>query len=184
MEDHPRTCGEHLGKIVEQCGVIGSPPHMRGTLWISPSSITTNGITPAHAGNTVIGVLILSFRKDHPRTCGEHSVPLDLCNFIRGSPPHMRGTRLGRPYGALPDRITPAHAGNTWEVLITYSHSQDHPRTCGEHHLFPFICHHTLGSPPHMRGTLNRFGCDPHYDRITPAHAGNTSTEQLWPYDS
>ena len=57
--DHPRTCGEHLSREVSGEAVLGSPPHMRGTLFAWKTESITNRITPAHAGNTLIKALDL-----------------------------------------------------------------------------------------------------------------------------
>ena len=51
-EDHPRTCGEQVRYTLDQVRSLGSPPHMRGTDEASSASITPQGITPAHAGNS------------------------------------------------------------------------------------------------------------------------------------
>ena len=52
IQDHPRTCGEHLIIFIRQITVWGSPPHMRGTLLAKPLEARVRRITPAHAGNT------------------------------------------------------------------------------------------------------------------------------------
>ena len=91
-----------------------------------------------------------------------------------GSPPHTRGT------GQLPqvvrqhDWITPAHAGNSKELVPNLPASQDHPRTRGEQPCPRLPSDPPSGSPPHTRGTAPI-----RYDlingsRITPAHAGNS----------
>ncbi len=90
---------------------------MRGTLDMEVEEIKQLRITPAHAGNTLFPVLNRSIAKDHPRTCGEHSVDSFSVERSSGSPPHMRETHIplvGRPRLC---RITPAHAGNT--VLLS-----------------------------------------------------------------
>ena len=50
--DHPRTCGENIGRHHQCCCFNGSPPHMRG----KPSALSS--IAPSIP--------------DHPRTCGEN----------------------------------------------------------------------------------------------------------------
>ena len=70
--DHPRTCGENAYalKVLEAWG--GSPPHLRGKLISCKNIFPTGRITPAPAGKTSLTYLLLSFFKDHPRTCGEN----------------------------------------------------------------------------------------------------------------
>ena len=71
-------------------------------------------------------------------------------------------------------RITPASAGNTFLRTDRSCLISDHPRICGEHcDNQDYLCH-TVGSPPHLRGTLDYFGVEDVVDRITPASAGNT----------
>ena len=54
-QDHPRTCGEHGDAGEKLLYVAGSPPHLRGTPIITRVYDNECGITPAPAGNTVIG---------------------------------------------------------------------------------------------------------------------------------
>ena len=78
-----------------------------------------------------------------------------------------------------PNRITPAHAGNTLYTLELVREMRDHPRTCGEYHCPKPNPRLKLGSPPHMRG-IQADLCGERIDvGITPAHAGNTSTTTL-----
>ena len=77
-----------------------------------------------------------------------------VMSTLLGSPPRMRGTHLHYDNGRYDNRITPAHAGNTGEVLTIHRIVQDHPRACGEHLLHRSRQHFITGSPPRMRGTL------------------------------
>ena len=58
--DHPRTCGEHIDKVLKSVIIWGSPPHMRGTHAIIFTIGALAGITPAHAGNTRIAAARVS----------------------------------------------------------------------------------------------------------------------------
>ena len=92
VEDHPRTCGEHILQASQPSNLTGSSPHMRGTPELSELSVSDTGIIPAHAGNT-LGLSETEARKrDHPRTCGEHQPHARAGGDGRGSSPHMRGT--------------------------------------------------------------------------------------------
>ena len=71
-------------------------------------------------------------------------------------------------------RITPACAGKTCPCRSTYSHTEDHPRVCGEN--LQILTKVTIlsGSPPRVRGKpakVTKNGTDV---RITPACAGKT----------
>ena len=69
--DHPRACGEKhpdsLGRYPSQ----GSPPRMRGKGGILPRRMSSQGITPAHAGKRAARVALACPAWDHPRACGE-----------------------------------------------------------------------------------------------------------------
>ena len=93
--DHPRTCGEQSDH--EQFIVLAE------------------GITPAHAGNSEIHAVYTGVEQDHPRTCGEQCIYRPIMSPVEGSPPHMRGTVAKRRREQDSFRITPAHAGNSWE---------------------------------------------------------------------
>ena len=71
--DHPRACGEYLASLVMPPGIRGSPPRMRGIPRTIGSRLLTNGITPAHAGNTLAHIQFFLDSGDHPRACGEYS---------------------------------------------------------------------------------------------------------------
>ena len=131
--DHPRICGEHSCVAGGGMRVIGSPPHMRGTPQIASSLGERIGITPAYAGNTRANRTTGTDIKDHPRICGEHRLGLTPPTGSTGSPPHMRGTRLGRTIGGDARGITPAYAGNTNLRIFIRLLLWDHPRICGEH---------------------------------------------------
>jgi len=150
---------------------------MRGTPISSGRYLASTRITPAHAGNTNSYFRTSGGNKDHPRTCGEHETPQKQISLTAGSPPHMRGTPISAIIPCSVSRITPAHAGNTGVAIADFRVSWDHPRTCGEH--YSRACHRqrSLGSPPHMRGTLISAYPPAYGLRITPAHAGNTFHE-------
>ena len=84
-------CGESAKELVRRCGVMGSPPRVRGKFLFS----------------LFLGMLL----RDHPRVCGE-SWPFvyDIVPLV-GSPPRVRGKFLKSPAEATLFRITPACAG-------------------------------------------------------------------------
>ena len=172
--DHPRTCGEHERLTVDAIQAEGSSPHMRGTHCALSHSILSNGIIPAHAGNTMGKGGYCYIARDHPRTCGDHSGFSSAITSPVGSSPHMRGTPCLISDCENCTGIIPAHAGNTasWQNLLTGM--RDHPRTCGEHQNGLDGQVGLQGSSPHMRGTLDvRRSCAVGHG-IIPAHAGNT----------
>ena len=94
VEDHPRVCGEHVFDGVQNCGVRGSSPRMRGTRPAIARCPGLPGIIPAYAGNTVLAASRSGSARDHPRVCGEHDFETCCRAVNMGSSPRMRGTLL------------------------------------------------------------------------------------------
>ena len=89
--DHPRVCGEKYLYIRPQVARIGSPPRVRGKVFINSRQ------SPCH--------------KDHPRVCGEKTVYDFAYAEKGGSPPRVRGKAPTAASACPPLRITPACAG-------------------------------------------------------------------------
>ena len=131
--DHPRACGEYCFDLFGRVSATGSPPRMRGILRMCRKIVNSNGITPAHAGNTLQPATMLSFSGDHPRACGEYRCAVANCCSALGSPPRMRGIHGPESDADGDAGITPAHAGNTRSLLFPVTNCKDHPRACGEY---------------------------------------------------
>ena len=147
---------------------------MRGILSHSSRLLRINGITPAHAGNTICEAEITLVVRDHPRTRGEYLLWHYYLRPSQGSPPHTRGIPQPVPQPQPQPGITPAHAGNTEGFPKIIHANGDHPRTRGEYRLALTLLAIIWGSPPHTRGILACRYIDLRYGGITPAHAGNT----------
>ena len=93
-----------------------------------------------------------------------------------GSPPRMRGKLADGLGEAYTGRITPAHAGKTRFESATKYYPTDHPRACGENTTTVIVIPERSGSPPRMRGKPRKHVRADILCRITPAHAGKTST--------
>ena len=111
--DHPRACGEHPCFAIPPKTAEGSSPRMRGTPRTRRSRRRTDGIIPAHAGNTASRLTAAGSAKDHPRACGEHEWASPAERDAWGSSPRMRGTPPMHRSSVYTDGIIPAHAGNT-----------------------------------------------------------------------
>ena len=130
--DHPRLCGEKPHTIRVDQSNAGSPPPMRGKVFLHVMPVQLSGITPAYAGKSVRSQALPDAVRDHPRLCGEKSNSHFLYSSVIGSPPPMRGKvyfMTGRLYT---HRITPAYAGKSSVVKKVLSGDLDHPRLCGE----------------------------------------------------
>ena len=151
-EDQPRTCGEYPSSASRVQACNGSAPHMRGILDERFADVMRRRISPAHAGNTFLCQPAGVFGGDQPRTCGEYEVKISWALETPGSAPHMRGIPPSPPRRRSLRRISPAHAGNTWQQRKCTPSGKDQPRTCGE---YGDLDHRGLqggGSAPHMRG--------------------------------
>ena len=97
---------------------MGSSPRMRGALGIALGEARHSGIIPAYAGSTGIRKLHSIWLRDHPRVCGEHSIPLCRHYIQLGSSPRMRGALSGAVSGVQGHGIIPAYAGSTPMVIL------------------------------------------------------------------
>ena len=151
---------------------MGSPPRMRGKVYMRCCACRQPRITPAYAGKRTPREHHCTANQDHPRVCGEKKIADIETAKKMGSPPRMRGKVLR----CLADErfvgITPAYAGKSCRPEYRHSSNQDHPRVCGEkpRHIVGFA--HESGSPPRMRGKAEIESYADECDRITPAYAG------------
>ena len=106
--------------------------------------------------------------------CGENKSRRSRRKVSLGSPPHVRGKLPNA--GTYPSEpgITPACAGKTPWVFGSTWLVKDHPRMCGENRLVLELRRLALGSPPHVRGKLDKIGAINFNSGITPACAGKT----------
>ena len=177
--DHPRVCGENSSATTARKGAAGSPPRMRGKHIESAEGAALDGITPAYAGKTALGLSHCESSRDHPRVCGENSPISSSVSSAGGSPPRMRG-KPPRKAGALEVcGITPAYAGKTGKNTPLQGHGMDHPRVCGENRCSGVQPCLTQGSPPRMRGKPRLIDEGGHCSGITPAYAGKTRWQRL-----
>ena len=147
-------CGEHPQATEDRQSTLGSSPHVRGTPHLQPDALTSVGIIPACAGNTLLLAVPGLRGRDHPRMCGEHKKSLRDVQPRRGSSPHVRGTPRFSFSRVLVLRIIPACAGNT---LLSLSPLR-----------------RRSGSSPHVRGTPADAQKRRNTAGIIPACAGNT----------
>ena len=173
-EVHPRSRGEYYLVFRSDLLRVGSPPLTRGIQKREMQSGVAVRFTPAHAGNTALGVLFGSMTKVHPRSRGEYCHPRLQKLATEGSPPLTRGIR-GQHFGFdISTGFTPAHAGNTIAMPLLSPGCKVHPRSRGE-----YICNYLRqrkewGSPPLTRGIHPDLSDYEKQEGFTPAHAGNT----------
>ena len=167
-------CGEHALSNTMSASLVGSSPHVRGTLLHAHFRLLPVGIIPACAGNTRRRPSSVAIPRDHPRMCGEHSDGSCGCVLSWGSSPHVRGTLERFPTRHSCAGIIPACAGNTPRIRHPRGSHRDHPRMCGEHAMSRWRPLSITGSSPHVRGTPTACCRRSKRSGIIPACAGNT----------
>ena len=174
IKDHPRVCGEKPHQRPLSLRSPGSPPRMRGKVYMRCCACLPPRITPAYAGTRCSGPLHSYNPRDHPRVCGEKdSAPLDI-DCIWGSPPRMRGKEINFCTILGKMGITPAYAGKRPSAPRPAPAGLDHPRVCGEKCQPGPRCPGWAGSPPRMRGKGAHKPLRLLDRRITPAYAGKS----------
>ena len=159
----------------------GSPPQVRGKLWLSLRAVLIVGITPAGAGKTSRCGRVKNDVRDHPRRCGENRKRKHGIRHTAGSPPQVRGKLSIKTLITLAQRITPAGAGKTRLATKARRAGWDHPRRCGENPAFSLLCAISTGSPPQVRGKLETAVPVGIPIGITPAGAGKTRRQEFLP---
>ena len=172
--DHPRACGEKGNSSMIDDNKQGSPPRMRGKVRVVQQVPARLGITPAHAGKSCVNLVARLVNRDHPRACGEKRLVSISTVCPAGSPPRMRGKAKYIEALTDGDGITPAHAGKSRPFFILPRCYWDHPRACGEKFPIACVCILFWGSPPRMRGKVERINGGEQCHGITPAHAGKS----------
>ncbi len=174
--DHPRRCGENGAVQPHQPVGGGSPPQVRGKLFVNRFFAKIKRITPAGAGKTATPRTRLVVSRDHPRRCGENTRALADNLDIRGSPPQVRGKPCCFTFPMKGSGITPAGAGKTRSSRNAQIVNRDHPRRCGENSVHSSADTCRMGSPPQVRGKRQKEIARAVHGGITPAGAGKT----LW----
>ena len=111
--DHPRVGGEKAKGGSEMMTSTGSPPRGRGKAYIFPTFWGVERITPAWAGKSTSGGILVLTSWDHPRVGGEKMSTVSMVACCSGSPPRGRGKVGKDKAGHLPAGITPAWAGKS-----------------------------------------------------------------------
>ena len=111
--DHPRACGANPPTSRYPWIRLGSSPRMRGKRTPAMPPSCSIRIIPAHAGQTLPSLFCCRFPSDHPRACGANLAVGVMIAPALGSSPRMRGKHYLVAYNDYPERIIPAHAGQT-----------------------------------------------------------------------
>ena len=110
---HPRSRGEHEDFTPGSGKRLGSSPLARGTPAGCVKMGSSTGLIPARAGNTLTPYTFVVQHAAHPRSRGEHTLPISPLMSVAGSSPLARGTPLSAPAHTPRRGLIPARAGNT-----------------------------------------------------------------------
>ena len=167
-------CGEKpLRSSATRFGT-GSPPRVRGKALQTRCGGVLGGITPACAGKSWTVSAYKDAYRDHPRVCGEKTLPGVVNKLSQGSPPRVRGKVPSRRSRKTKSGITPACAGKR---AFFFRHNLlfwDHPRVCGEKLMYAALLKYRRGSPPRVRGKGKNAYRPERTTGITPACAGKS----------
>ena len=111
--DHPRICGEKSPGPPQKRKWLGSPPHMRGKVFVHGFSIDKDRITPAYAGKSRRLWNRTWSTPDHPRICGEKFFSVMVVLLQDGITPAYAGKSFTPWQIWRYNRITPAYAGKS-----------------------------------------------------------------------
>ena len=150
----------------------GSPPRGRGKACFKGSQPAALRITPAWAGKRAPAGNRRQTAQDHPRVGGEKRLDDVVDHVYKGSPPRGRGKGFGQLNRFATMGITPAWAGKSFVLRLTFVVFRDHPRVGGEKRPIGFCPARARGSPPRGRGKVRRTDRGRVYPGITPAWAG------------
>ena len=106
--------------------------------------------------------------------CGEKTSAIVAGLRRGGSPPRVRGKGGDTVFIQQYNGITPACAGKSCEARWRARRIRDHPRVCGEKQFFAACAFPCVGSPPRVRGKVERHLISSLSGGITPACAGKS----------
>ena len=171
---HPRSRGENA---IPQCSggaLCGSSPLTRGKRLVPILVVLVPRLIPAHAGKTITRLHRHESLPAHPRSRGENELIGNSDQFNQGSSPLTRG-KPPTPYTRhTHQRLIPAHAGKTTELILGVDVNRAHPRSRGENGRRPGRVTWSVGSSPLTRGKHGREFRGSGVARLIPAHAGKT----------
>ena len=174
MPAHPRSRGENNNNLKKTGVFWGSSPLTRGKLHGGSLVRVPSGLIPAHAGKTVIGLIVMLPIWAHPRSRGENRTMRPGRCGASGSSPLTRGKLHAYELRVRTHGLIPAHAGKTRSARRRRSVTRAHPRSRGENRRKALGLSRAEGSSPLTRGKLHAYELRVRTHGLIPAHAGKT----------
>ncbi len=151
--DHPRGCGEQLVEVSGSARTLGPSPRVRGAERREALGQLEVGTIPAGAGSRAPSPKRSTWRRDHPRGCGEQAAAATGSRRAAGPSPRVRGAE-GRGAGRRRGVGTiPAGAGSSSSGISGSMSHRDHPRGCGEQREAPLLWRWSTGTIPAGAGS-------------------------------
>ena len=132
------------------------------------------GLTPACAGTSHPGELVLDAGGAHPRVRGDVEVSTGSGRPESGSPPRARGRLFGAGREPRGHGLTPACAGTSQISTTLGVHAGAHPRVRGDVRRPTGDMKSNRGSPPRARGRRRPADRPVRLPGLTPACAGTS----------
>ncbi len=168
----PRVCGAAERRKVNDEGVEGRSPRVRGSLAAMRTATAGTGSIPACAGQPRGQPVDDGPRRVDPRVCGAASLRPGRSRGCRGRSPRVRGSRCGTHERAEHRGSIPACAGQPGVFVdLDHVHRVD-PRVCGAATTLAYEVLSRLGRSPRVRGSLLRVDSGRFEHGSIPACAG------------
>ena len=171
---HPRSRGDHSPSEAVAVGGAGSSPLARGPHRSGGYRPRPGGLIPARAGTTPDSSLVDSIARAHPRSRGDHGLPVRAGPGQAGSSPLARGPHSVEFGGPGIGGLIPARAGTTRTGARTGPGAGAHPRSRGDHSLSRLRLRLLSGSSPLARGPPHPQVQENPGRGLIPARAGTT----------
>ena len=153
----------------------GSSPRVRGAVIRLSAELRPHGIIPARAGSRGRACETTTWRRDHPRACGEQGQSQPSDPRSEGSSPRVRGAVSICPDWRTRVGIIPARAGSSCPRGRSRASRRDHPRAYGEQLVPHEPMKPSMGSSPRVRGAVQGLRQAKLHHGIIPARAGSSS---------
>ena len=108
--DHPHACGDKFTNNTWIANTIGSSPCVWGQEKASTNVNLSRGIIPMRVGTSVLNLLYVSSRSDHPHACGDKRPRRTRAPQATGSSPCVWGqaqqlSNIFTSLGIIPMRV-------------------------------------------------------------------------------
>ncbi|AIS02470.1 hypothetical protein SGLAU_32690 (plasmid) [Streptomyces glaucescens] len=130
--DHPRGCGEQVGRPMNGAPKAGPSPRVRGAAAEPAWETDGKGTIPAGAGSSRPAPGPRPCQRDYPRGCGEQVAAVAIADAVSGPSPRVRGADRRDLGLRCPRGTIPAGAGSSRSCRAPRCGGGDHPRGCGE----------------------------------------------------